>query len=67
MNYAASVSHGVASGAANPRIRHVRESAADGAAFENELARIVREIRENLGALDVRALLGKRVTGYGPH
>jgi hypothetical protein len=65
MNYAASVSHGVARGTANPR--HVRESGTDGAAFENELARIVREIRENLGALDVRALLAKWVTGYGPH
>jgi len=66
MNYAAGVSHGVARGAANPRIWHVRESAAGGAAFENELARVVREIRENLGDLDVRALLGKWVAGYAP-
>jgi hypothetical protein len=67
MDYAARVSHGIACGTANPRIGHVRESGADGAAFENEFARIVREIRQNVGALDVRALLAKRVTGYEPH
>jgi FlaA1/EpsC-like NDP-sugar epimerase len=55
---------GEANGTTHPRIWQVRESSADALAFEGELTTIERRINESPGALDVRQVLTKWVTGY---